>query len=133
MTVKLTVLIADDHPGVRAGLQALLADRLELRVVGEAENGAVAVAQARALQPDVIVMDVSMPDLDGVEATRIILAALPHIQIVGVSTQERGSRPHAIERAGAIAYFAKGDDMRPLVDYLLDLSVRAGKPPDGPH
>lgn len=115
----LTIVLADDHALVREGLRELFADRVELQVVGEAADGHEAVAQAHALRPDVVIMDVSMPGMDGVEATRRIRAELPSVQVFGLSTEERPPRLHAIERAGAAGYFAKGDDGQRLVERLL--------------
>lgn len=115
----LRIVIADDHALVRKGLRELLADRAELQVVGEAVDGLEAIAQAHALRPDVIVMDVSMPRMDGVEATRQIRTALPFIEVFGLSTHERTGELQAIEQAGAAGYFAKGEDTRDLVGRLL--------------
>ena len=81
--------------------------------MGEAANGLEAIAQAHALRPDVVVMDVSMPEMDGVEATRRIRAELPFIQILGFSIYPRMG-PHAIELAGAEGFFTKGTDTRAL-------------------
>lgn len=117
----LTVLIADDHALVRNGLRELLADHLQLKVVGEAANGHEALAQAHILHPDVVVMDVSMPHLNGIEATRRLRAELPATRVFGISTEEQPEGLHAIEQAGATGYFTKGDDARRLVDRLLVL------------
>ncbi len=116
---RLRILIADDHTIVRQGLRELLADRSELEVVGEASDGLEAIAQAHALKPDVIVMDVSMPQMDGVEATRRIRRDLPAIVIYGLSTHEKGEQLHPIEEAGAAGYFAKGDDAQKLIGRLI--------------
>jgi PAS domain S-box-containing protein len=120
----LRILIADDHALVRKGLRELMGERPELEVVGEAADGFEAIAQAHALRPDVIVMDVSMPGLDGVEATRRIRAELPFIDVFGLSTYERTGELHAIEQAGATGYFAKGDDTRQLIGRLLTVRAR---------
>ena len=80
---SLHILIADDHPVARAGLRQLFAKRPQFQVVGEATNGVEAITQAVALKPDVIVMDVSLPQMNGIDATREIHRTLPHIQIVG--------------------------------------------------
>ena len=124
----LRIVLVDDHPKVREAYRRLFADRRELSVVGDAADGFEAIAQARALRPDVILMDISMPNLDGIEATRRIRAELPSIAILGLSTQPRGDEPHPIEEAGAIGFFTKGIDTERLVGRLLELqaAVRNG-------
>lgn len=128
---RVRVLIADDHRVVRAGLAELLADHPQLQVVGEAVDGVDAVAQARALRPDVVLMDVLMPRMDGIEATRRICEELPGVQVVGLSTQERTGRLHPIEQAGACGYFTKGDDETHLIARLL--TVRGPDAPPRPR
>jgi CheY-like chemotaxis protein len=122
----LRILIVDDHAAVRRVFRELLEERAELHVVGEAANGIEAIAEARALRPDVILMDVSMPEMDGIEATRRIHAELPFIQILGLSTHVRGDDLHAIERAGAAGFFTKGTDTQRLIDHLLVVPIRTG-------
>ena len=97
----------------------LLQARPEFQVVGEASDGLEAIAQAHVLRPDVILMDVSMPRMDGVEATRRIRAELPFIQILGLSTHVKTEELHAIELAGAAGFFTKGIDTQRLIDHLL--------------
>ena len=115
----LRILIVDDHAAVRRVLRDMLQERPELRVVGEAVNGLEAITQAHTLRPDVILMDVSMPEMDGIEATRRIHAELPFIQVFGLSTYMRTETPHAIERAGAAGFFTKSADMQRLIARLM--------------
>jgi PAS domain S-box-containing protein len=115
----LRIVIADDQPALRRTFRELLQARPEFQVVGEAANGLEAIAQARVLRPDVVLMDVSMPEMDGVEATRRIRAELPFIQILGFSISPRTAEPHAIELAGAEGFFSKGIDTHRLIDHLL--------------
>jgi CheY-like chemotaxis protein len=121
----LRILIADDHDVVRAGLRELLSERPELRIVGEAINGAEAISHAKALQPDVILMDVAMPQKNGIEATREIHDALPHIQVVGLSTFCDETTERAMREAGAQAYFSKTESTHRLFDYVLSLHPQA--------
>jgi PAS domain S-box-containing protein len=121
----LRILIADDHAVVRAGLRELLSERTELRVVGEAANGLEAISQAQALNPDVILMDVAMPQKNAIEATREIHDALPHIQIVGLSTFRDETTERAMREAGAQAYFSKTESTHRLFDDVLSLRPQA--------
>ena len=115
----LRILIVDDHAAVRRVFRELLQERPELQVVGEAVDGLEGIAKARALRPDVILMDVSMPRMDGVEATRRIRAELPFIQILGLSTHLKTEDLHLIELAGAAGFFTKGVDTQRLLDHLM--------------
>ncbi|HLI90156.1 MAG TPA: response regulator transcription factor [Ktedonobacteraceae bacterium] len=101
------VLIADDHSVVREGLRMFLARDPDLEVVGEAEDGASAIEQARLLRPDVVIMDLLMPVVDGIAATRTIREELPETEVLALtSVLERASVVEAI-RAGAIGYLLK--------------------------
>jgi PAS domain S-box-containing protein len=119
------ILIADDHPVVRAGLRELLSERPGLQVVGEAANGIEAISQAVALHPDVIIMDVSMPQMDGIEATRQIHGNLPNIRIVGLSTYDDDNVECSMREAGAAAYFNKTEGSDRLLEYLRSFRARA--------
>ena len=121
----LKILIVDDHAGIREGFREMLQDRPELLVVGEAANGLEAIDQAHALKPDVILMDIMMPEMDGIEATRRIHAELPFIQILALTTLARGDGLHAIERVGAAGFFTKGVDEQRLVDHLMTVHAAA--------
>lgn len=103
----LRVLIADDHPLVRSGMRALLQTAEDVEVVGEAVTGEQVVAQAATLQPDVIVMDLRMPGISGIEATRQILQANPGIRILVVTLLEEDDTLFAALRAGARGYVLK--------------------------
>lgn len=102
------MLIADDHPHFRQGLRALLHETAEIEVVGEAGDGEQAVALATELQPDVVVMDLHMPRLGGIEATRRILRTSPHIGILVLSMFEDDDSIFAALQAGARGYLPKG-------------------------
>jgi len=115
----LRILLVDDHPRAISALRDVLHEHAELQVIGDASDGLEAISRAHALQPDAIVMDVSMPNMNGVEATRRIHAALPSIRIFGLSVDAPAQGRHAIEEAGATAFFVKGVDMQRLVDALI--------------
>jgi len=106
----LRILLVDDHPLVRNGLRALLASVSDMIVVGEAASGEEAIAQAADLQPDIILMDLHMPGLNGVEATRRIVQAHPHISILVLTMLEDDASVFAAMRAGARGYLLKGAD-----------------------
>jgi len=101
------VLIADDHAMMTDGLSRLLEAQPDLKIVGHAEDGRQAVELAMRLRPDVIVMDVSMPELNGIEATRRILAELPDTRIIGLSMYSDPDIAEEMLRAGAIDYVVK--------------------------
>jgi DNA-binding NarL/FixJ family response regulator len=106
---RIRVLIADDHPVFRYGLRALLqAEATTMEVVGEATSGEEAVAFAAQSLPDVILMDVNMPGLNGIEATRRILAATPQIGILMLTMFDDDESVFAAMRAGARGYLLKG-------------------------
>jgi DNA-binding NarL/FixJ family response regulator len=115
----LRILIVDDHAAVRSAFRDIIQERPQLSVVGDASNGVEAIAYAHTLRPDVILMDIAMPHMDGVEATARIHAELPGIEILGLSMQLHGAAAQAIEQAGAAGFFVKGIDTQRLIDHLL--------------
>jgi DNA-binding NarL/FixJ family response regulator len=102
------ILIADDHPPFRDGLRALLLSAPDIEVVGEAAAGDQAIELAAALQPDVILMDINMPGVNGIEATRRILHTSPHISILVFTMFDDEDSVFAALRAGARGYLLKG-------------------------
>jgi DNA-binding NarL/FixJ family response regulator/class 3 adenylate cyclase len=102
------IFIVDDHAMFREGLRALFAALPDIEVVGEAANGTAAVAQVAILQPDVVLMDINMPDLNGIEATRQILSSQPGMGIIMVTMLEDDASVFAAMRAGARGYVLKG-------------------------
>lgn len=109
------VLIADDHRLFREGVRALLSSLPEAEVVGEASTGDEVVALAARLQPHVVLMDIQMPGLNGIEATRRILATLPQTGIIVVTMYEDDDSVFAAMRAGARGYVLKGAGQEELV------------------
>ena len=111
---KLRILLADDHKVVREGLRLLMAGQRDLRVVGEAANGKEAVKEACELKPDVVVMDLSMPELNGLQATERIKDACPDVKVVALTVHEDPSYLIQLCKAGASGYVLKrsaGDDL----------------------
>jgi DNA-binding NarL/FixJ family response regulator len=109
------VLLAEDHGLVRAGLERLLATAADIEVVGGAADGAEAIALAAQTRPDVVLMDLSMPDLDGIEATRAIVAAGEGVQVVVLTSLTDRERILAALDAGAIGYLLKDAEPDELI------------------
>ncbi|MBA2691503.1 MAG: response regulator transcription factor [Rubrobacter sp.] len=105
---RIRVLITDDHPHFREGLAALLSSAADLEVVGEAGDGREAISLAARLQPDVVLMDINMPEVGGIEATRQILHTSPHISVLVISMHEDDDSVFAALQAGARGYLLKG-------------------------
>jgi DNA-binding NarL/FixJ family response regulator len=113
-----TVLLVDDQALVRMGLRLVIESEPDLEVVGEAADGAVAVAQVAALAPDVVVMDVRMPGVDGIEATRRIVAAHPGARILVLTTFDVDEYAFAALRAGASGFLLKSARPEELVEAI---------------
>lgn len=123
VTRPLRVVIADDHAPVRAALRLLLEAQPGLQVVGEAADGVEAIERVHELHPDVVVMDVSMPNMDGIEATRRLHETEPEVHVIGWTMHAPNGAEPAIVAAGATACYAKGSGTRELVHHLLDLQL----------
>jgi len=105
--MAIRVLLADDHQLFRQGMRSMLADDARFKVIGEAENGRSAVELARQLVPDVVVMDISMPDLNGIDATRQIRKRSPGIQVLALSAHADRQFVAQVLAAGASGYLLK--------------------------
>ena len=112
---RIKVLIADDHRVVREGLVAILKTKDNIVVVGEAQDGMVAIEKTRTLLPDVILMDVSMPRMGGVEATRQVKREFPHIGIIALTMYDEQQYIFDLVRAGATGYLLKDTDSSQIV------------------
>ena len=115
---KTRVVLADDHAIVRQGLAGLLREQEAIEVVGEAADGRQAVEITLQTRPDVVLMDVTMPGLNGVEATRRILSSLPQVRVIGLSMHEAADMANAMRKAGAVAYLRKDTDSDVLVSMI---------------
>ena len=130
MDEPIRILVADDHAGFRSGLDALLATQPDLRIVGNAETGDEAVAGALALQPDVVLMDLNMPGIDGIAATRRIVDTSPHIAILVLTMADHDAAVFDALRAGARGYLLKGADRAELTRAIR--AVASGEAIFGP-
>jgi DNA-binding NarL/FixJ family response regulator len=110
------VMIVDDHQVVRLGLRAIMDAQSDLETCGEAADGESAVPLVRDAEPDVVIMDLSMPGMGGVEATRAILAERPTTRVLVLSWHADGDHVRAAMSAGATGYLLKGDESQRLVD-----------------
>ena len=121
---KIRVLLADDHKILRDGLSGLLAEQPDIDVVGEASDGEMAVRLTRELRPDIVVMDVSLPQLNGIEATKRILQELPQVHVIGLSMHEEETMGDAMIHAGAASFLSKGGPSRTLITAIRSLKNR---------
>jgi DNA-binding NarL/FixJ family response regulator len=128
--VSIRVLVADDQPLVRSGFRMVLENRPDLELVGEAADGAEAISLARDLHPDVILMDVRMPNLDGVEATRRLVESGTNARILVLTTFDLDEYVYAAVRAGASGFLLKDVQPEELVDAIR--VVAAGNSLFGP-
>jgi DNA-binding NarL/FixJ family response regulator len=103
---------------IRQGLSAMLLDEPDLELVGEAADGVEAVERVESLAPDVVLMDFSMPNMNGLEATRRITQRWPHVRVVGLSMYEEADRAQAMLDAGACAYLSKTVDAEVLLGVI---------------
>jgi DNA-binding NarL/FixJ family response regulator len=118
--MSVRVLVVDDHPLFRDGVRTALSGEEDLELVGEAEDVASAVEQVAALTPDVVLMDLNLPDASGIEATRTLMARHPELRVLVMTMSTEDDAVVAAMRAGARGYVVKGSGRRDLVD-----SVRA--------
>jgi two-component system response regulator NreC len=107
MTKKIRILLADDHAVVRQGFRMILAGQPDMEIVGEAGNGREAVELSEKLQPDIVVMDVAMPELNGIEATRRVSTSSPRARVLALSMHKDSVYVREILRAGARGYLLK--------------------------
>jgi len=115
MSEIIRVMIVDDHPVVRRGIKSLLAEEEDIQVVGEAMNGRDALEQVAALQPDVILMDLVMPEMGGVEAIEKLTAAYPSIRILVMTSFAADDKVFPSIKAGALGYLLKDSDPEDLI------------------
>jgi DNA-binding NarL/FixJ family response regulator len=122
----LRVLLADDHEFIRRGIRSMIEENGEWQVVGEAANGREAVELARTTEPDIVVLDISMPELNGLEAARVIAQSSPQARILILSMHDSEQLVRDVLASGARGYILKSDAARHLLTALRTLA--AGKP-----
>ena len=118
----LRILLADDHPLMRQAIRTILEDHADVSIVGEVSSGIEAVELASTLKPDVIIMDVNMPRMDGIEATKRIKAIQPKIIVIGLSVIDTGAVIEAMKRVGADAVLLKDRTTEQLYDAIVALA-----------
>lgn len=121
---SIRVLLADDHKILRDGLANLLREQPDILLVGEVGDGQAAVDRARELHPDVIVMDITMPKLTGIEATRLITREMPDVRVIGLSMHEHEDMASAMQNAGAVNYLTKDGDVEALIRAIREAAGR---------
>lgn len=112
---RIRILLADDHAVVRQGFKMILSAQSDMEIVGEAGNGREATELAEELKPDVVVMDVAMPELNGIEATRRLSSSLPHTRVIALSMHKDSVYVREILKAGARGYLLKDSPAGDLV------------------
>jgi signal transduction histidine kinase len=120
LPARVRVLIVDDHPVMREGLTLLLSRHPDMEVIGQAVNGQHAIELTRRFQPEVVLMDISMPVLNGIEAARVILRESPQVKIIGLSLHEDADRAQTMLSAGAVRYLSKSRASEDLVSAIRD-------------
>jgi CheY-like chemotaxis protein len=117
------IVVADDHAIFREGLINLLSQDADLKVIGEAADGAEAIDVTRKLLPDMLIVDVTMPKLNGIEVTHRLAREMPNLKIVGLSMHEREDMARAMRAAGAAAYLTKGGSSEALLSLIRNLAL----------
>ncbi|NIW45303.1 MAG: response regulator, partial [Gammaproteobacteria bacterium] len=118
MVDQISVLIADDHTIVRSGIRLLLEAEADIKVVGEALNGREALELVESLQPDIVLMDISMPEVDGLEATREIKTRFPKINVLVLTMHRSDDYFFEMLKAGASGYILKGAKTSELINAI---------------
>lgn len=128
---RIRIILVDDHPVIRQGLRKILASFDEIAVEGEASSGREAINLANAIKPDVVVMDISMPEMSGIEATAILRRDLPEVKVLALSMHENVAYIKQALRAGARGYILKDSGPKELVEAIAN--VHSGTLPISPQ
>ena len=116
--MSIRILLADDHVILRHSLSRVLAAEAGMEIVGEADNGHIALEMVRKLTPDVVVMDITMPVMNGIEATRMIRKDYPAVKIIGLSMHSNDKYVREMFRAGASGYLLKSCPLEELIETI---------------
>jgi DNA-binding NarL/FixJ family response regulator len=125
---RINILLVDDHKIMRQGLSSLLQFENDLEVIAEAENGQRALEMAGQHKPDVIIMDVNMPVMNGIEATKILMKEMPHLKVIGLSMHLDGEAANAMREAGAVAFLTKGGPSEDLIAAIRACRTKRTEP-----
>jgi len=128
-TPRIRVLLADDHGVARSAIASMLSCEPDIEVVAEAADGVEALERVRQHPVDVVVMDVSMPRLNGIEATRRMLKEFPYVQVIGLSMHEGEDMAAVMRQAGATAYVTKSGPVEALVSTIRAVYASVGSRP----
>jgi two-component system response regulator NreC len=123
---KIRILIAEDHAMVREGLKMLIDSQPHMQVVGEAENGQAAVERSQELGPDIVIMDVSMPEMNGLKATEKLQQECPRIKVLALTRHKEQGYLHELMRAGAAGYVLKQNTAAELI-HAIEAVAAGGK------
>src|SRR6202167_1117615 len=123
---RIRILLADDHAVVRQGFKMILGEQPDMEIVGEAGNGREALQLAESLKPDLVVMDVAMPELNGIEATRRMIDVAPHARVLALSMHKDSVYVREILRAGARGYLLKDSISSDLLAAVRDIARGEG-------
>lgn len=121
---RINILMADDHTIVREGIANILKENPLFNVIAQAENGVEAVEKAEMFKPDIVIMDINMPRLNGIEATRVIKNKFPDIDIIGLSVQDESNIAESMKKAGAVALLNKGGDPQDLIRTIMACKLK---------
>lgn len=120
---KIKVMLVDDHSLIRQAVRKIIDQHSGIVVVGEAAGGEEAIRLSRQTSPDVILMDVNMPGIDGIETTRRIIAEMPAIRVIGLSSNDQKIVVEKMKSAGASAYLTKDNAFDSLIDTIQDVAA----------
>jgi DNA-binding NarL/FixJ family response regulator len=128
---RIRIMLVDDHPVVRQGLRKILSTFEQIAIEGEASSGREAIEMARDIKPDVVVMDISMPEMSGIEATSILRREVPDVKVLALSMHENAAYVKQALRAGARGYILKDSAPKDLVEAISN--VNSGTVPMSPQ